>query len=88
MTRPRLHPPLFLLRYRVRWAFDFIRVPGVPFVGLDPLARVKEMTQYLVEDFNVGVLTGGVWALDPHQVPTQNTHPQLVAEGGLAGVLV
>jgi hypothetical protein len=27
------------------------------------------VTQNLVENFNVGILTGRVWTLDPHQVP-------------------
>ncbi len=56
-------------------------------VGLDPLARLEEVSQNLVENFNVGILTGRVRPLDPHQVPCEDVHPQLVAQGGLPHVL-
>ena len=69
----RPHPPLhrpILRRIRViARAFDFVRVAVVPLVGLDPLAQLEEVPQNLVENFNVGILTGRVRPLDPHQVP-------------------
>ncbi len=56
-------------------------MPDIPVVGLD-------QAQNLIKGFDVGVLTGGVGALDPHQVPPQDADAQLVAEGELAFVLV
>ena len=90
MTRP--HPPLhcpILCRIRtVAGAFDFVRVSVVPLVGLDPLARLEEVPQNFVENFNVSILTGRVRPLDPHQVPCEDVHSQLVAQGRLPRVLV
>ena len=61
---------------------------AVALVGLDPLTRLEEITQNLVENFNVGILTGRVLPLDPHQVPYKDVDAQLVAQGGLPRVLV
>jgi hypothetical protein len=47
----------------------------VALIGLNPLARLKEVPQ----NFNVRVLTGRVGSLDPHQVPSQNINAQLIA---------
>ena len=44
--------------------------------------------KYLVENFNVVILTGRVRPLNPHQVPREDVDPQLVAQGGLPRVLV
>jgi len=63
-------------------------VAAVPLVGLDPLARLEEVTQHFVKYFNVGILTGRVRPLDPHKVPREDVHPQLIAQGGLPRVLV
>ncbi len=41
-----------------------------------------------IKDFDVGVLTSRFGALDSHQILPQDTDAQLVAEGGLAIVLV
>ncbi len=57
-------------------------------VGLDPLARLNEVTQNLVKDFNVSILTCRVWTLDPNQVPREDVDAQLVAKGGLPRVFV
>jgi hypothetical protein len=57
-------------------------VPGIPFVGLDPLSpRVEEvMLQILVKDTNVGELTHGIGAMGPHQPPPQDADAQLIAK--------
>ena len=57
-------------------------------IGLDLRARLKKITENLVQYFNVGILTGRVRPLDPYQVPCEDVHPQLVAQGGLPCVLV
>ena len=90
MTRPYppLHPPILCRIRVVPGTFYFVRVAAVPLVGLDPLARLEEITQNLVKNDNVGILTGRVRPLDPHQVPREDVHPQLVAQGGLPRVLV
>ena len=85
---PRRHRPTLVRVARVRGAHDFIGVPRVPFVRLDPLAWVEEVAQNFIKNCNVRELTRGVRALDPHQVPPQDAHAQLVAEGGLPGVFV
>ena len=85
---PPLHSPILRRIRVVARAFDFVRVAAVPLVGLDPLARLEEAPQNLVENDNVGILTGRVWTLDLHQVPRKDVHPQLVAQGGLPRVLV
>ncbi len=46
------------------------------------------MTQYFVKYLDISVLTHGVGTLDPHQVPPQDTHAQLVAEGGFPHIFV
>ena len=46
------------------------------------------MAQDLVEDLVVIERSRGVWALYPHEVPTQNAHPDLVLEGGLARIVL
>jgi hypothetical protein len=81
---PGLHHPVLRRVCSVLWAFYFIHVPGIPVVGLEQLARVKEVMRNLLKD----LLTGGLGALDPNQVPPQDADAQLVAEGGLAVVFV
>ena len=90
MTRPHppLHRPILRRICVVPWAFDFVRVAAVPLVGLDPLARLEEITQNLVKNDNVGILTGRVRPLDPYQVPREDVDPQLVAKGGLPRILM
>ena len=83
-----LHSPILRRIRVVPRTFDFVRLAAVPLVGLDPLARLEEITQNLVENDNVSILTGRVWPLDPHQVPREDVHPQLVAQGGFPRVLV
>ncbi len=48
-----LHCPILCQIRSIAWAFDFVRVAAVPLVGLDPLARLEEITQNLVENDNV-----------------------------------
>jgi len=77
VTRP--HPPLHSLILRrirvVSRTFYFVGVAAVPLVGLDPLARLEKIMQHLVKYFNVGILTGRVRSLDPHQVPWRMSTP-------------
>ncbi len=90
VTRP--HPPLhrpILRRIRiVPGALYFVGVAAVALVSLYPLARLEEVTQNFVKNFNVSMITGRVWTLDPCQVPREDVHTQLVAQGGLPRVLV
>jgi hypothetical protein len=79
---PYLHSPILHRIRLVPRTFDFVRVAVVPLVSLNPLAPLKEITQNLVETFNVGILTGRVWPLDPHQVPCEDVDAQLAAQGG------
>ena len=84
-----LHSPIFRRIRVVPRTFDFVGVAAVHLVGLDPLNRLKKILQNLVENDNVSILTGRVWPPDPHQVPHEDVHPQLIlAQGGLARVLV
>ncbi len=84
-----LHSPIFRRICVVPRTFDFVGVAAVPLVGLDPLARLEKILQNLVENDIVSILTGRVWPLDPHQVPHEDVHPQLIlAQGGLPRVLV
>jgi hypothetical protein len=87
-SHPPLHCPLLCLIAHILWTLDFVGVPDVPLVGLNLLPRVQEMMQYFVKYFDISLLTRGVGTLDPHQVPPQDTHAQLVAEGGFPHVLV
>ena len=48
----------------------------------------QEVTQNFVENCYVGILTGRVWPLNPHQVPCKDVDAQLIAKGGLPRVLV
>jgi hypothetical protein len=90
VTRPHppLHSPILCRICVIPRTFDFVRVAAVPLVVLDPLARLEEITQNLVENFNVGILTGRIRTLDPYQVPRENVDPQLLAQGGIPRVLV
>ena len=85
---PPLHSPIFCRICVVPRTFDFVGVAAVPLVGLDPLAWLEEITQNLVINDNVSILTGRAWPLDLHQVPREDVHPQLVVQGGLPRVLV
>jgi hypothetical protein len=85
---PPLHSPIICRICIVPRTFDFVGVAAVALIGLYPLARLKEITQNLVENFNVSILTGKVGTLDPHQVPCQDVDAQLVVQGGHPHVLV
>ena len=89
-SHPPLHRPILRRIYVVPRTFVFFRVAGVPIIGLDPLARLEKITKTLVIYFNVGILTvtGRVWPLDPYQVPHEDVHPHLIAQGGLPRELV
>ncbi len=84
---PPLHCPLLSQIPHILGTLNFVGVSNVSLICLDLLPRIQEMTQNFVEYFNIGVLTCGVGTLDPHQVPPQDTHAQLAAEGGLPGIL-
>jgi hypothetical protein len=76
---------------RVAWvvlALDLVVGANIAIVGLDMLACLVEVPKELVEDLDVGELSGWIGTLDQHQVPTQNANPNLVPEGRLARVLV
>ena len=83
-----LHPLVFRWVARIVRALDLVGGANISVVSLDPLTRLEEVTQHFVIYFNVGILTGRVRPLDPHQVPREDVHPQLVAQGGLPRVLV
>ena len=90
MTRPYppLHCPIFRRIHVVPGAFDFVGVAAVALVDLDLLARLEEVTQNLVKDFNVSILACRVATLDLHQVPYKDVHPQLVLQGRLPCIFV
>ncbi len=73
---------------RVVWALDLVRGANIAIVGLDAFASLEKLPKDLVEDLDVSEPRGWIGTLDPHQVPTQNTYPDLVSEGGLACLLV
>jgi hypothetical protein len=79
---------LYVLTWKLNRYIDFVGVAAVPLVGLDPLARLEEVTQHFVKYINVGILTGRVRPLDPHQVPREDVHPQLIVQGGLPRILM
>ncbi len=80
---PLLHCPIFRWIHVVPGAFDFVRVAMVALINLDPIARLMEVPQNLVDNFNVGILTSMVWPLNPNQIPCEDVDAQLVAKGGL-----
>ena len=77
MTRP--YPPLqlptFCRIHVVPGAFDFFGVAAVALVSLDPLARLEEVPQNLVENFNVSILTSRVCPLNPNRFPAKMSTP-------------
>ncbi len=85
---PSLHSPLLSRTPHILGTLAFIGVSNVPLVSLNLLPQVQKMMQYFVENFSISELTRGVWTLDPHQVTPQDTHAQLVAEGGFPCILV
>jgi hypothetical protein len=85
---PPLHHPLLRCIAHILGALDFVRVSDLPLICLDSLPRVQEMMQNFVEYCNIIVLNRRVGTLDPHQVPPQDTHAQLVAEGGFPSIVV
>ncbi len=85
---PPLHCPLLSRIPHILGTLNFVGVSDIPLVGLNLLPRVQKMTQHFVEYFNISELTRWVWTLDPHQVTPQDTHAQLIAEGGFPSVLV
>ncbi len=83
-----LHPLVLGGVARVVQALDLVGGANVAIVGLDALTRLEEVMKGLVEDLDVVELSGWIGMLDPHQVPTQDTHPNLIPEGGLECILV
>jgi hypothetical protein len=57
---PPLHRQILCQIRIVPGALYFVGVAVVALVGLDPLARLEEVTQNIVGNFNVGILTGRV----------------------------
>jgi hypothetical protein len=84
-----LHPLVLdgVAHWDVR-ALDLVNSTDVAVGSLYTLARLKEVMKDLVEDLDVGELSGWIQTLDPHQVPTQNNYPDLVPEGGFERILV
>ena len=68
---------------RVVWALDLVGGADVAVVGLDTLALLEKVAEDLVKDLDVRPRTGGVRSIDPHEVTPEDTHPDLVSEGGL-----
>ena len=64
-------------------ALDLVGGANVAIVGLDVLALLKEVAEDLVKDLDVRSRTGRVRSIDPHKVTPEDTHPNLVSEGGL-----
>jgi hypothetical protein len=85
---PFLHRPNLRRICVVPGALYFVGVAAVALVGLYLLAQLKEVTQNFVKNFNVGILTGRVWTLDPYQVPREDVHTQLVVQGRLPRIFV
>ncbi len=85
---PPLHHPLHCRSPNILGTLNFVGVSNVPFVGLDLLPWVQKMMQDFVKYFYISVLTRWVETLDPHQVPPQDTHAQLVADGRFPSILV
>ena len=69
-------------------ALDLVGGADVAVVGFNALAGLEEVTQDLVKDLDVIEGAGGVGALNPNEVTTQNTYPDLVSEGGPPPVFV
>jgi hypothetical protein len=55
-------------------ALDLVGVPAVAIVGLGSFVGLEKMAKDLVKTLDVGVRTGRVRTLDPHQVPRQNVN--------------
>ncbi len=68
---------------QVVWALDLVGGADVAIVGLDALALLEKAADDLVKDLDVRPRTGGVQSIDPHEVTPEDTHPDLVSEGGL-----
>ncbi len=82
---------LWLVLHWVAWverALDLVRCTDISIVGLDPLARLEEVAEDLVEDLDVRPGTCGVWTIDLNEIPPENTHPDLVPQCRLPRVLV
>ncbi len=56
---PPLHHPIIRRIHVIPGAFDFVGVAAVALVGLDPLARLKEITQNLIKNSNAVNLLAG-----------------------------
>jgi len=68
---------------RVVWALDRVGGTDEAVVGLDVLALLEEVAEDLVKDLDVRPRTGGVLSIHLHEVTPEDTHPDLVSEGGL-----
>ncbi len=85
---PLLHRPLLCRTPHILGILDFVGVSNVPLVGRDLLPPVQKLMQNFVKYFDINVLTHRVGTLDPHQVSPQDTHAQVVAEGGFPRIFV
>jgi hypothetical protein len=76
---PRPHPPLHspILRriHVVPWTFDFVGVAAVPLVGLEPLARLEEVTQNLVKNLMSVYLPAGYGPWIQKRFPARMSTP-------------
>ena len=59
--------------------FYFFRVPHIAIVGLHPLAGLEAVGKLIQKNLDVVPLTSGVRSSDPHPIPCEDVHPELVA---------
>ena len=90
VARPcrRLHREILSAITVVEGALDLVRVPHVAVVGLDSFAWQEVAGKGVQEDLDVRPGAGGVRPLHPDEIALEDVDAQLVAEGGLARILV
>ena len=82
---------LWLVLDGVTWVvrtLDLVGCTNVSVVSLDALTWFEELAEDPVADLNIRPQTSWVWTVDPYQLPPENTHPDLVPEGGFSRILV
>ncbi len=85
VARPRCrqHPKIRCRVAVLVGALDLVGVPHIAVVGLNVFAWREGVHKGVHKNLDIRPRAGGVWPLDPDQIPRKDVNPELVTEPGL-----
>ncbi len=75
----QLHAKILNRIAAVVGTLDLVQEADVATVGFDALARLKEVGQDVIEEFDIRPGTSGVWPPNPHQIPGEDVYAKLIS---------